>query len=69
MSTKAIRKALLDLQCDYNPCLPGLCRKHEALAEVGAIEEAAKEWVSGVENPSRSAWATDVAESIAKEAE
>ena len=40
MSTKAIRKVLRDMQCDYNPCLTGMCRKHEALAEVDAIEQA-----------------------------
>jgi hypothetical protein len=42
MSTRAIRKALRDLQCDYKPCLAGMCRKHDALAEVEAIERAAK---------------------------
>jgi hypothetical protein len=42
MSTKAISKALRDMACDYNPCLPGMCRKHDAVAEVEAIRKAAK---------------------------
>lgn len=40
MSTTAIRKALRDMQCDTNPCLPGLCRKHEAMTELEAIQKA-----------------------------
>jgi hypothetical protein len=43
MSTKAIEKVLRDMQCDYAPCQPTNCRKHEAVAELEAIRKAAEE--------------------------
>jgi hypothetical protein len=67
MSTKAIEKVLRDMQCDYTPCQPTSCRKHEAMAELEAIRKAAAFIVSESQDVDGAVWAMGLLESIAEE--